>query len=83
MGNAHPYQQDLRRHTTDGVKVRYATLPYPLGTLRERERCTFGGHSIVPGVAVFQWDRIPFDCDRENLLAPISTVLFINILQAL
>lgn len=23
-------------------------------------RCTFGGRSIIPDVAVFQWDRIPF-----------------------
>ena len=23
-------------------------------------RCSFGGRSIVPDVAVFQWDRIPF-----------------------
>lgn len=24
-------------------------------------RCTFGGRSIVPGVAVFAWERIPVD----------------------
>jgi len=24
-------------------------------------RCTFGGRSIVPDVAVFSWDRIPVD----------------------
>lgn len=28
-------------------------------------RCTFGGRSIVPDVAVFQWERIPFDADGE------------------
>lgn len=28
-------------------------------------RCTFGGRSIVPDIAVFQWDRIPFDTDGE------------------
>lgn len=28
-------------------------------------RCTFGGRSIVPDVAVFKWDRIPFDADGE------------------
>lgn len=28
-------------------------------------RCTFGGRSIVPDVAVFQWERIPFDVDGE------------------
>lgn len=24
-------------------------------------RCTFGGESIVPDIAVFEWDRIPLD----------------------
>lgn len=28
-------------------------------------RCTFGGRSIVPDVAVFQWKRIPFTVDGE------------------
>ena len=28
-------------------------------------RCSFGGRSIVPDVAVFQWDRIPFTSTGE------------------
>lgn len=28
-------------------------------------RCTFGGRSIVPDVAVFEWSRIPVDEDGE------------------
>ncbi|MGJ3254081.1 MAG: Uma2 family endonuclease [Elainellaceae cyanobacterium] len=28
-------------------------------------RCTLGGRSIVPDVAVFQWAHIPFDVDGE------------------
>lgn len=28
-------------------------------------RCSFGGRSIVPDVAVFQWHHIPFNLDRE------------------
>ncbi len=28
-------------------------------------RCSFGGRSIVPDVAVFQWQRIPFNADGE------------------
>ena len=28
-------------------------------------RCTFGNRSIIPDVAVFTWERIPFDGDRE------------------
>ncbi len=28
-------------------------------------RCTFGGRSIVPDIAVFEWSRIPLDEDGE------------------
>ncbi|TAG85870.1 MAG: Uma2 family endonuclease [Oscillatoriales cyanobacterium] len=28
-------------------------------------RCTFGGRSIVPDVAIFVWNRIPLDADGE------------------
>jgi Uma2 family endonuclease len=28
-------------------------------------RCTFGGRSIVPDIAVFSWNRIPFDAEGE------------------
>ncbi len=28
-------------------------------------RCTFGGRSIVPDIAFFKWERIPFDTDGE------------------
>ncbi len=28
-------------------------------------RCSFGGRSIIPDVAVFEWNRIPFDLNGE------------------
>ena len=28
-------------------------------------RCTFGGRSIVPDVAIFQWERLPLDDDGD------------------
>ena len=28
-------------------------------------RCSFGSRSLVPDVAVFKWERIPFDLDGE------------------
>jgi Uma2 family endonuclease len=28
-------------------------------------RCSFGGRSIVPDIAVFEWGHIPFDADGE------------------
>jgi Uma2 family endonuclease len=41
-------------------------------------RCTFGGRSIVPDVAVFQWQHIPFSPEGEVLddfnLAPDWTI---------
>lgn len=41
-------------------------------------RCTFGGRSIVPDVAVFRWQHIPFNAEGEILddfnLAPDWTI---------
>lgn len=41
-------------------------------------RCTFGGRSIVPDIAVFRWNRIEFDDDGEPvddvLIAPDWTI---------
>ena len=41
-------------------------------------RCSFGTRSVVPDVAVFRWDRIPFDTDGEVpddfLLSPDWTI---------
>lgn len=41
-------------------------------------RCTFGNRSVVPDVAVFQWDRIPLNREGEILddfyLAPDWTI---------
>lgn len=28
-------------------------------------RCTFGGRSIIPDVAIFQWQRIPFNAEGQ------------------
>lgn len=41
-------------------------------------RCTFGGRSLVPDIAVFQWSKVPLDADGEieNLfeIAPDWTI---------
>lgn len=43
-------------------------------------RCTFGGRSIIPDIAIFQWERIPFTADgavSDNFdLAPDWTIEF-------
>lgn len=41
---------------TESAKIAYA---FP------ELRCSFGGRSIVPDVAVFQWERIPFTVDHS------------------
>ena len=41
------------------VEARQIALAFP------ELRCTFGGRSIVPDVAVFAWERIPLDEDGD------------------
>ncbi|MGD1850489.1 MAG: Uma2 family endonuclease [Cyanophyceae cyanobacterium] len=36
-----------------------------IGSASPELRCTFDGRSIVPDVAVFRWERIPFEDDGE------------------
>ncbi|MEM9771934.1 MAG: Uma2 family endonuclease, partial [Cyanobacteria bacterium P01_D01_bin.73] len=35
-----------------------------IGSASPELRCTFDGRSIVPDVAFFRWDRIPFEDDE-------------------
>lgn len=42
-----------------------ALEPKQLGMVFPELRCTFGGRSIVPDLAVFASERIPFDADGE------------------
>ena len=45
-------------------------------------RCTFGGHSIVPDVSVFVWDRIPRDENGEIAnIFPLAPDWMIEILS--
>jgi Uma2 family endonuclease len=37
------------------------TRPQKIALALPELRCTFGGRSIVPDVAIFTWDRIPVD----------------------
>jgi Uma2 family endonuclease len=43
-------------HVTEPSKIAYA---FP------ELRCTFGGRSLVPDIAVFEWSRIPFEPGGE------------------
>jgi Uma2 family endonuclease len=42
-----------------GTAINNVTLPQKLAYAFPELRCTFGGRSIVPDLAVFSWQRIP------------------------
>ncbi len=44
--------------------MRWVNYSKKLSSLTEL-RCTFGGRSLVPDIAVFEWSRIPTDEDGE------------------
>ncbi|MEL6381951.1 MAG: Uma2 family endonuclease [Cyanobacteria bacterium J06626_18] len=54
--------------------IRNAAQPDEIAYAVQELRCVFGGRAIVPDVAVFLWDRVPFDKDgevpNEFMLAP-------------
>lgn len=57
------------KHSTLQIRladtINQAGFPQQLAYAFPKLRCTFGGRSIVPDIAVFKWDRIPFDTDGE------------------
>jgi Uma2 family endonuclease len=57
------------KHSTLQIRladtINEAGFPQQLAYAFPELRCTFGGRSIVQNIAVFQWDRIPFDTDGE------------------
>lgn len=57
------------KHSTLQIRltdtINKAAFPQQLAYAFPELRCTFGGRSIVPDIAVFKWDRIPFDADGE------------------
>lgn len=56
------------------IAVEMALKPQRIGRAFPELRCTFGGRSIVPDVAIFGWDRIPRERDgtvaNQFLIAP-------------
>jgi Uma2 family endonuclease len=57
------------KHSTLQIRladtINEAGFPQQIAYAFPELRCTFGGRSIVPDIAVFRWDRIPFDADGE------------------
>ena len=69
--NGQIYQKPMPRGKHSTLQLRLADtinevgFPEKIAYAFPELRCTFGGRSIVPDVAVFRWSRIPFDADGE------------------
>jgi Uma2 family endonuclease len=69
--NGKIYQKPMPQGKHSTLQIRLANtineagFPQQIAYAFPELRCTFGGRSIVPDVAVFRWDRIPFDADGE------------------
>jgi len=69
--NGQIYQKPMPqgKHSTLQIRladtINEAGFPDKIAYAFPELRCTFGGRSIVPDVAVFRWKRIPFDADEE------------------
>jgi len=69
--NGQIYQKTMPqgKHSTLQIRlantINQAGLPQQIAYAFPELRCTFGGRSIVPDVAVFKWERIPLDADGE------------------
>jgi Uma2 family endonuclease len=72
QGKHSTVQMDLGTAANNALKPDRIARAYP------ELRCTFGGRSVVPDVAIFTWDRIPRDPNGKVantfLLAPDWTI---------
>jgi Uma2 family endonuclease len=65
------YQKDMPqgKHSTlqtrFGSRINQVGEPQKLAFAFSELRCTFGGRSLVPDIAVFEWHRIPLNAKRE------------------
>jgi len=60
-----PQGKHSRLRTCLGTNINQVGEPQKLVYAFPELRCTFGGGSIVPDIAVFEWSRIPVDADGE------------------
>jgi Uma2 family endonuclease len=65
------YQKPMPQGKHSTLQIRLADtinetgFPEQIAYAFSELRCTFGWRSIVPDIAVFKWDKIPFDADGE------------------
>jgi Uma2 family endonuclease len=62
-----PQGQHSRLQTCLATAINQAGEPQKLALALTELRCTFAGESIVPDIAVFEWQRIPLD--EKNRIA--------------
>jgi len=69
--NGQIYQKPMPKGKHSRVQIRLGTQinqvaePEQIASAFTELRCTFGGRSIVPDIAVFSWQRIPLDANGE------------------
>lgn len=61
-----PQGQHSRLQTCLATAINQAGEPQKLALALTELRCTFAGQSIVPDIAVFEWQRIPLD-DQDRI----------------
>lgn len=65
------YQKDMAQGKHSTLQFEFSSVinrvgkPQKLAYAFPELRCTFGGRSIVPDIAVFEWDRIPLNTQGE------------------
>ncbi len=62
---AMPQGKHSRIQTRFSAEINQRLEPNRIGCAFTELRCTFGSRSIVPDIAVFAWDRIPFNANGE------------------
>lgn len=60
-----PQGKHSRIQTCLSAAINQVGEPSKLALALTELRCTFGGRSLVPDIAVFEWSRIPVDADGE------------------
>ena len=62
---AMPQGKHSTLQTRFGNRINQVGEPQKLAFAFSELRCTFGGRSIVPDIAVFEWSRIPLNANGE------------------
>ncbi|MDY6785750.1 MAG: Uma2 family endonuclease [Cyanobacteriota bacterium] len=68
-GKIHQKPMPQGKHSTLQIRlgsaINQVSVPEQIAHAFTELRCTFGGRSLVPDIAVFEWDNIPLDENGE------------------